>query len=546
MAWGILLAACVALLAHHQALWNDFVNLDDQLYVTSNDRVLDGLTFANAAWSLTAFEAYNWHPLTWLSHMLDVSVWGRSPGGHHLTSVLLHALNAGLVFVLLARLTGSVGRSLVVSLLFATHPLHVESVAWVAERKDVLYAGLFLGSLLAYGWRARSTSAWAAAASLALGAAAMMAKPMAITLPLVLVLLDLWPLGRIAVEPARRVPVQLARAALAKWPWAIMAAVTAYLAVLAQHRAGTGAILYESPFADNVANATVSFVRYLVKAFWPADLAVLYPWDPGLLTAPYVVASLGVVVGLSAFAWTSRRSRPWFAFGWAWFIITLLPVIGVLRFGRQSIADRYTYLPLLGIYVCVVWGAGELLDRVRASAPARAACVAAVCCALAVLTVRQGMRWRNSITLFDHTVRVTRDNALAYRNLANAYASIGDLGRASEAGKLGRLYEARDIVEYQPAHPIAHYRLGNAYAEMGRHPEAVIAFRRSLELKPDFAKAWNNLGVSEAQLGLVDDAAEAFERALALDPGYADARSNLDALRTDDRALAGRPALVPR
>lgn len=406
--------ALLTVLAFLPSLANGFVLLDDPLYVTGNPRVREGITQDGLAWALTANVANNWHPLTVLSHMLDVEIFGLPPAGHHLTSLLLHLASVLLLFEALRRMTGSAFRSALVAALFAVHPTRVESVAWVAERKDVLSGVFWMLALLAYAAWVRRPSVGRyllVALAMALGLAS---KPMLVTLPCVLLLLDLWPLGR------RR----LGSLVFEKLPLFALSATSSVMTL--RYQATSLAPLEALPWDLRLSNAVVSYAAYLGKAFLPRDLAVFYPF-PMEIPAWKVAASavlLALLTGLAA--WKARRS-PWLLVGWLWFLGTLVPVIGLVQVGRQAMADRYTYLPFIGLFLAVVWGVAELAERRRdvLRAVLTVSSVLAVL-ALAVMTRAQTRRWTDSVTLFQHALAVTEDNYLAHLGLAKALASQGD------------------------------------------------------------------------------------------------------------------------
>lgn len=424
-----LLAAALSLLtlaAFWPSLGNGFVNLDDPLYVTGNRMVRKGITPEGLAWVRTANVANNWHPLTMLSHMLDCQLFGMSPAAHHSTSLFLHLANVLLLFAVLRRMTGAAGRSAAVAGLFAVHPLHVESVAWVAERKDVLSALFWLLAMAAYHRYALRPSIGRyllVAPATALG---LMAKPMVVTLPLVLLLLDVWPLGRLTFEPGweRR----LARLAAEKLP---LLALSAAASLVTLHYQTTSLVSLETlPWRVRLANAAVSYAAYLGKSFSPRNLAVFYPL-PGEIPAWKALGAAGLIAGLTALAVWKARKAPWLLVGWLWFLGTLVPVIGLVQVGRQAMADRYTYLPSIGLFLMICWG----LPALSASRRWRAAL--AVASILALLTLAAATRvqvrhWSSSFTLYRHALAVTRGNYFAHLGLARALAARKDWTGAAE------------------------------------------------------------------------------------------------------------------
>ncbi len=565
------------------ALWpvihSDFVSYDDPDYVKENAHVLAGLTWANAGWAFRTAHAGNWHPLTWLSHMLDVHLFGLQAAGHHATSLLLHAVNAMLLFLLLQRLTGAFWRSVCVAALFALHPLHVESVAWIAERKDVLSTLFFLLTLWGYARFAEcrlrnaecrmqrleagpspDTARFTFHASrltlhaslyytfsLLCFALGLMSKPMLVTLPFVLLLLDFWPLGRLQPSTVRRLVVE-------KIPFLSLSLASSGVTYVIQQQAGAVSSLEALPLGFRVSNVLVSYVRYALKTVWPANLTVFYPL-PKEWSAGQVAVSALVLAGLSVLAVRWVRKAPYFSFGWLWYLGMLVPVIGIVQVGQQAIADRYSYLPLIGLFVTVVWAAAQLpvhWPRTRCLLGAGAAAVIAAC---AVLTWQQTGHWRNSESLFRHALAATRDNAVAHNNLGVSFLEAGNLevaeGHFAEAVRLkpnyseglanlglrrekqGRVEEARDLFERslkaRPTAP-AHYNLANLLTGQGQLDEAEAHYRAALQLNPEFAEAWYNLGVLEAKRGRPAAAAQDYVAALRIKPDHADAHLTLGAL----------------
>ena len=432
--WVSLALLAAVLILYGRVTGHAFINLDDDEYITQNSRVLDGLTWQGVRWAFTTTSCGNWHPLTWLSHMLDAELYGDRPGGHHLTSVLLHALNAALLFLALLRLTQDLWPSAAVAAFFAVHPLRVESVAWAAERKDVLSGLFFLLTLLAYADYARRRTRGRYSlvfASLALG---LMAKPMAVTAPFVLLLLDVWPLGRLRLVRGPQQGKPLAGPAfLEKLPLVALSAASCTVTLLAQRRGGAVSSLREVPFGARIANAAVSYFSYLRKMFWPHDLAVFYPHpavvSTGTSAATAVALSLLLLV-VSILSLRAVRRRPYVLVGWLWYVGTLLPVIGLVQVGRQSMADRYTYVPMIGVLLVLAWGARDLVGR---HPRMRALVVGAGAVALAgsmAATWAQLGYWRDGIVLYQRALEVTTGDSVIHTNLG---ATLADRGRYREA-----------------------------------------------------------------------------------------------------------------
>lgn len=507
---------CLALFAATFAVYAqvrhfDFVNFDDPDYAANNPHVRHGITPEGLKWAFTSGEASNWFPLTRLSHMLDGQLFGLRSGRHHLTNVLLHALAALLLFAFLHRSTRARWRSALVAFLFALHPLHVESVAWVAERKDVLSAFFWFLALWAYvryAERLRLGRYLLVLFSFCLG---LMAKPMIITLPFVLLLLDVWPLRRLAG----------ARILWEKLPLFALSAAAAVTTYLVQRASGAVKVLGTFPLGLRIENALVTFIVYIAKMFLPTRLAVFYPYPPDLPVWQAVVAALAIA-GISALVLRSFRSHPYLAVGWLWYLGTLAPVIGLVQVGAQARADRYTYVPMIGLSIMLAWGAAEIPRRWPRSRPVLTALAAAACSCLVVLTWIQVHYWRNSEALFRHALEVTGENYVAQHNLGNALAGVP--GRLPEA--ITHLEEALRI---RPDSAEAHSDLGTALAKIpGRLPQALTEYETAARMAPDSAILHNNLGYALAKMpGRLPQAIAEYETALRIQPGYAEAHNNL-------------------
>jgi protein O-mannosyl-transferase len=483
-----------------------FLNFDDNEYITDNPMVRRGLTWRSFWWAATHAHAANWHPLTWWSHMADVSLWGLAPGGHHLTSVVLHACVAVGLLLALARLTGQWQRSAVVAALFAVHPLRVESVAWVAERKDVLCGLGWVASLWTYSWYCEQPSRGRGMSVCGALGFALLAKPMAVTLPFVLLLLDYWPLAR--TDWRARVREKL--------PLFALAAAVAVATFVVQRSAGAMATVAGLPIGFRLANAAVSSATYVQKLVWPWPMAVFFPLRP--LAPAEIVAGVVVLVVISAVAlWTLRRA-PYVAVGWAWFLGTLVPVIGLIKVGDQAMADRFTYLPHIGLLLAAVWAVADVLaaSRARWIAPLLAGVAVG---GSAIATYQYLPVWRDSETLFTHALAVTTNNHIAEINLGAALQVRGE--REAAIGHF------RSAIRFAPHVPKAHISLGAALAEGGDHAGAVAAYEEALRLDPRSALAYFDLGTAQFRQGRFEVAQTALERALALDPLYARAQHQL-------------------
>ncbi|MGA7244389.1 MAG: tetratricopeptide repeat protein, partial [Terracidiphilus sp.] len=452
----------------------DFVNYDDALYTTGNMNVREGFTAQGLEWALTSRHTGNWYPLTWVSHMLDCQFFGLDSGWHHLHNVLLHALAAVMLCIFLQRATGTRWRSALAAFLFALHPLHVESVAWVAERKDVLSACFWFLTLwlyVRYTERPGTGRYLAVAFGFCLG---LMAKPMVVTLPFVLLLLDYWPLARFG-QRGRKVIWE-------KLPLLGLAGAAAAIAYLAQKHSG---FVNARPLEARLANAIHSCTLYILKTFWPARLAVFYPYPHDFSFLPLLaegillaVVTTGVIV--------LRRRAPYLLMGWGWFVVTLVPVIGLVQVGGQAYADRYTYIPMVGLLVMLIWGATEILEKLRAKRLA-IPLAAAACLASAVLSWVQIGYWRNSETLFRHALAVTNDNSVANHNLGSYLMTSPE--RLSEA-----LPYLEAAVRIDPESAPARTDLGTALGKMGRLSDAIAQLQVAARLEPDASKPHISLG----------------------------------------------------
>jgi predicted negative regulator of RcsB-dependent stress response len=531
--WQII--ACIFLVlatlaAYGQVGGHQFIHFDDNAYVFENPVVRQGLTLKGFGWACTTLYAGYWMPLTWLSHMLDCQIFGLSPGGHHLTNLFFHLANTLLLFLWLVRATRAPGPAFLVAALFAWHPLHVESVAWVAERKDVLSAFFWLLAMWAYLWYVERPGWGRYCLILLCFGLGLMAKPMLVTLPLALLLLDYWPLNRWASASE----VALREKARDRWPrlsslcrpliWEkmpllVLSVLASLVTIYAQNKSGALARLGELPLADRVATALVAYVWYPLKMFWPTRLAVLYPHP--LDTTPFwqTMGAVLILALISLVIIRLRRRHPYLLVGWLWYLGTLVPVIGLVQVGDQAWADRFTYLPLIGLFIIFAWGAREVTAGWPGARGWRALGAGIILAALLVCTFFQVRVWRDSITLFNHTLRVTADNPIIHHNLGVALAARGQREQAAR-----QFFQALGL---NPNNARALLRRGQDLVAQGKIAAGMARFQRALRLKPDFVPAYNNLGLAYASQGQMDRALAMFQKTIALDPNFAEGYKNL-------------------
>ena len=496
-----------------------FVNYDDQLYVSQNPDVLKGLSLNGVKYAFTTIVAGNWHPLTILSHMVDCSVYQRFAGGHHLTNLLLHSTSVVLLFLFLKRIPNSFGPSVLAAALFAWHPLNVESVAWIAERKNVLSTCFFMLTLLAYSSYAKTPQPANYLLALALFALGLLAKPMLVTLPFLLLLLDYWPLQRIYVAPdAPSDPGAVKLVLWEKVPFLVLAGADCVITYWAQSRAGSVAPLAAVPAVWRMLNIPIAYMTYLDKAIWPIHLGILYPFPEKLPLAPALISSVLLVIGTAA-AWLCRWKFRWLAVGWFWFLGTLVPVIGVVQTGAQSWADRYAYVPLIGIFLIIARGLNELWIAKPALRTFIALGAMIFLSACLMLARQQISHWRDSVALFTQAIIVNPTNAAAQNQLGMALSGEGRIAEAAEHFALGVRIEPQNG-EYQ-------YNLGRALIDAGQFAAAIVPLEAGLKQKPDDVILHNTLGVAFMQSGKSHDAESEFFRAIALQPGYPKSYFNL-------------------
>jgi tetratricopeptide (TPR) repeat protein len=546
-------------------LRNDFVDFDDPIYVYANPHVQQGFSAESIRWAFTSCEGGLWHPLTWLSIMLDCGVYGMGPAGHHLTSIVLHGINTVLVFMVLSFITGAVWPSAFVAALFGLHPLHVESVAWATERKDVLSTLFLLLSLLAYAKHAAlqkekqprdSMREERGAAILRLRLAlsficfvlALMSKAMVVTLPVLLLLLDWWPLGRVRLSDWKGFGPLVRE----KWPFFAASLAVGVVTIAAQKSIDALPTTSQFPLGARLANAVLCGFVYLRQMFWPVDLAAYYPY-PTSFSPALVGVAVVLWIFIFALAVRLRKQRPYFAFGWVWYVVTLLPVIGLLQAGGQPHADRYTYVPLLGVLVGITWWISEASRAWSMRGAVLSVTAAAVIGACGCMTAKQIGYWKNSVILFSRAVAVTKDNETAYCNLGSGLAREGRLPEAIAAfqealrlvptyreaesnlgaalAKAGRLDEAmpylKEAVAEGPRNAIAHCNLADALTLQGRLDEAISEYEAALKLTPDDVAARCNYGHALAGKGRLEEAIKEYRETLRLYPASVDAHKRL-------------------
>lgn len=509
----------MTLCVYWQTGTHGFCLLDDGDYIANNPAVLNGISPEGIAWAFSSFHTGNWHPVTWLSHMLDVQVFGRNSSAYHFVNVTIHSLNAMLVFLLLVQLTAALWRSFLVALLFALHPLHVESVAWIAERKDLLSGLFFFLTLIVWGRYVKKQTITRYLCALSLFALGLMAKPMLVTLPFILILLDWWPLGRL---DAQRCPVRLF---VEKIPFLGLSLASSCVTLLAQHQAGAMATLAATPLSVRLANALISYGVYLRKMVWSSDLAIIYPlptfipwWQP---------AAWGILFIVATFAFLRMRTRhPYLIIGWLWYLGMLLPVIGIIQVGIQSMADRYTYLPLLGPFVMISWGAADM----AAGASRKAAIVAAFAVVtgfIVVVTWRQTGLWKSNILLFSRAVEVASVNPFARMDLAKAHINegIGLIEKGNYDEALRNFSSATRSTG--PVAAMAHNYIGLIHAMQGKDADAFREYVISLKCSSTYADPYYNMGLLHYGNGRFKEAAACFSEAVRLKPEEEKARAYL-------------------
>ncbi|MFH0991163.1 MAG: tetratricopeptide repeat protein [bacterium] len=484
----IVLLVLVTLLVYWQVREHDFVNYDDPVYILDNINIQTGFTLESISWAFSTGYASNWHPLTWLSHIWDYQRFGSNPAGHHLMSMVFHILNSVLMFILLRKLTYSIWQSLFVAALFALHPLHVESVAWASARKDLLSTLLIFLSIYWYSVYAmekkRLYLVWTSVSF----AMSLLAKPVGVTFPFLLLLLDYWPLNRMSYQKESsseefqdQGKTAIVPLVIEKVPLFLIAIGSSIVTYLVQRSGGAVSSSTSIPLLDRFANAALAYVIYLRKMFLPVDLAVFYPHTSERISFVMVVGSTVLLLILSLLAWRYRKNLPYLFVGWFWYLGTLIPMIGLVQVGAQAYADRYTYFPLLGIFIIMSWGIADLTARWKFRVPILSISAACLILVLTMLTARQVSFWKNSLTLFEHAIAKTENNWLAHHNLGAALLAQGKLERARS--------EFMQTMDIQPNLWYTHYSLSQTYKGLGIRDSALIHLTIARRLNPSLSSA---------------------------------------------------------
>ena len=524
------LLGIAVLVVYGQVIGHEFLLYDDKQYVYQNPMVQAGISLQGIYWAFSTFYASNWHPVTWLSHMLDQQIFGSNAGAQHLVNVLFHALNSILLFTVLRKMTGSTWRSFAVGLLFATHPIHVESVAWLAERKDVL--SLFFGLLTIWSYIrfTEKPAVMTYVPVVVFFALGLMTKPILVTLPFILLLLDYWPLKRLGKSIKGTAAAQSdntarwTRLLLEKTPLLMLSLVSCIVTIYAQSRWGSVVSLESHGPVMRIANAFTSYLTYLQKLFWPVDLAVIYPY-PEFVGYGLVGTAVLVLTAITFVVCRKASSYPYVFVGWFWFLGSMIPMIGIIQVGYQSMADRYAYLPFIGLYILLAWLFADLFKRNRKM-------LIALCLVWTVLLMSLSFQqvgyWRDNSSLFEHAIKVTDRNYVAYQHLAQVRLDEGKLDVA-----LDYISEALSINPYDPK---SHATMGNIYAKRGEWLRAIGSFEYALKLNPKISEVYNNLGVVYYRLGDLAKSIRSYQMALELNPDYSKAASNLEVALRDFRS----------
>ena len=534
--WRSVTMICIALIVvtvsvYWQVGTHEFLNYDDADYVTQNYHVAEGITGSNVIWAFTSVHAANWHPITWLSHMLDAQIYGMNPRGHHLSNVLIHAVSAALVFLLLFQLTNSFWPSSFAAVLFAIHPLHVESVAWVAERKDVLGAFFWFLTLIAYAAYVANRKRPLYFLALFLFMLGLMSKPMLVTLPVIMLLLDFWPLKRLFTYEGgtEGFDGDLGKSSLIpilkeKIPFFVCSLFSAIVTIYAQREGGAVNSLADTSLWLRIENSITAYVKYILMTLWPKDLAVIYPF-PLQIQLWQVICSLLVLLLISAAAMRYGKRHPYLPVGWLWFLITLLPVIGLVKVGEQSLADRYTYIPHIGLFIMAAWGISDLAKGLPLRRIILTVTAGMVIIALTVLTWIQLGYWKDNISLFQHAIQVTTGNYVAHYSLGLALVNKGDV----DAG----IREYKEALAIYPDDFEVHDGLGVVFAKQGDLDGAIKEFQTAIAINPKGFEAHNNLGLALIKKGEMNQAIKEYQKSIEINPNYFNSHYNLSLALND-------------
>jgi protein O-mannosyl-transferase len=512
----LMIATCVA---YSQVLDHGFLNYDDTRYVTENTHITQGLTREGVTWAFTQSYASNWHPVTWLSHMLDFELYGLNPSGHHLTNLIFHIANTLLLFGVLFKMTGALWRSGLVAVLFALHPLNVESVAWIAERKNVLSTFFWFLTLWAYASYVKNKTIASYLLVVLFLALGLMSKPMLVTLPCVLLLLDFWPLKRWGLENTDK--KILSRLILEKIPLFILVAGASVTTYIVQKGGGAMRSTEFSSLYFRIANAVVSYLEYLGKMLWPRGLSAFYPHPGHALSIAKILVCALLLIGITTWAVRAMRRAPYLAVGWFWYLGTLMPVIGLVQVGEQAMADRYMYIPLIGVFIAIAWGLPEWVKNYNQKLlPIVAGAVIPI---LMVLTWTQVSHWKNGITLFKHAISVTKNPSpsfvIAYNNLGHALASEQQYEEA--------IVQYRQAIKMNPHYSKAHNNLGHSLSELKLYDEAIEHYRQAISIETDYSEAYNNLANALGKKGKLKESVTYYNEAIRFKSDYAEAYFNL-------------------
>jgi protein O-mannosyl-transferase len=559
----ILMLTILILAVYWQVQRHQFIDYDDQMYVTGNYRIQSGINFKSITDTFTDIHTSNWHPLTMMSHMLDWQLFGDNAGGHHWTSVIIHIINTILLFLLFRNLTGAIWRSAFIAALFAIHPINVESVAWIAERKNVLSTFFWISTMLFYGWYVKNPSWKRYLLVILCFALGLMSKPMLVTLPFVLLLLDYWPLNRTAINtqnkdrtetalPNTDKRYKISSLLLEKVPLFVLTAISIGITFYAAQAAKAVATTDSALLAKRISNAIVSYGLYIKKLFWPIDLAAFYPLNFNI-PVWHIVLAASLIIIITILACGYFRQYPYLPVGWFWYLGTLVPVIGIVQVGSQAMADRYAYVPCIGLFIIIAWGGNQILSKIRSTKIFTAIVFISIVIMFTIVSYNQVKIWKNTVTLFEDAIKSNSENYLAYNALGLAAAGQGDYEKAlyyyymalkinpkyelayNNAGiilsKMGKLSDA--IKCYEKAINInirsatSHHNLGIVLMLTNNVAEAISQFNKALELKPDYIDAHNSLGIALLKMGNVQEAIMHFNKALQLNPKDEEVRKNI-------------------